>query len=245
MTGLTYTANIPTLPHGGALGHLWTLATEEQFYLVWPLVLALGLRFRRMKLLTAIAAVGVLAGLLIQLRWNAGHITEIYTMPFSWSLAIIIGALARLGRDRVRRALPSAGAPRAALSCFVLAVLLGLCFLPDSKNQPIMYLLVGPLIGLCTVVLILHLETWATVPYRWMRPALALGTISYAAYLWNYPVANWLAGPDRSLTTAQRFATIVVTIAIAAVSWFVVERPAQRWRQRIEARRAERELAAG
>ncbi len=243
LTGLTYTANIPNLPQGGALGHLWTLATEEQFYLVWPILLALGLRFRRMKLMAVIAVVGALAGLLLELSWKAGHIVEIYTMPFSWALAIVIGALARLGRDRIRQVLPGAGAPRAALSSLALVTLLGLCFLPDSKGEPIMYLLGGPLIALCTVVLIFHLETWVILPYRWMRPALALGTISYAAYLWNYPVAVWLAGPDRVMTTPQRVATIFLTIAIATVSWFVVERPAQRWRQRFDARRAERNLA--
>ncbi len=244
LTGLTYTANIPSLPQGGALGHLWTLATEEQFYLVWPILLALGMRYRRMKLFALIAAVGALAGLVLELWWKSGHIVEIYTMPFSWALAIVIGAVARLGRDRIRQVLPGPGVMRAALSSVMLAILLGICFLPDSKGQPLMYLLGGPIIALCTVVLIFHMETWVTVPYQWMRPALALGTISYAAYLWNYPVANWLAGPDRGLTTVDRVATIVVTIAVAGVSWFVVERPAQRWRQRIEAGRVAHDPAA-
>lgn len=244
LTGVTYTANLPNLPHGLALGHLWTLATEEQFYLIWPILLALGVRFGLVKLFAAIAAFGVLAGLLLELWWKSGNVTAIYTMPFSWALAIVMGAVARLSQNRLRATLPRTGARRAAFSALALAVLLGLCFLPEVKDQPIMYLLGGPVIALCSLVLIFHLETWLTIPYRWMRPLLALGTISYAAYLWDYPISKWLAGADQELSPAGAGATVMLTIGAAAVSWVLVEQPAQRWRRRVEARGPAADLTA-
>lgn len=236
LTGLTYTANIPVLPHGVALGHLWTLATEEQFYLFWPVLLALGVRFRRIRAFTVVAAAGVLAGLLFELWWKSGNVTAIYTMPFSWALAIIVGSFARLGRGRLLRAWPDPGALRNALSVIAGAVLLGLCFLPEVKDRPVIYLLGGPVIALCSVVLIFHLETWQTLPRQWLRPVLLLGTISYAAYLWNYPISKWLAGADHVLDGWAPAGTIALTLGAATVSWFVVEQPAQRWRRRVEVR---------
>ena len=232
LTGVTYTANVPVLRHGVALGHLWTLATEEQFYLVWPVVLAVGIRLGRLRLVVGLAATGVLAGLLLQMAWRHETFASIYTMPFSWAIAIVIGAVARLGEPRFRRLLPGSGRPRSLLSGLALAVLLGLCFLPEVKDQPLMYLVGGPLIAVCAVVLIFHLSTWITIPVRWLQPVLMLGTISYATYLWNYPISKWLAGADLVLGGPAAVATIVLSVGAAALSWQLLEQPVAAWRRR-------------
>ena len=41
-------------------------------------------------------------------------------------------------------------------------------------------------------MLIFHVREWKTLPARWLRPALAFGSISYAAYPWHYPAVLWL-----------------------------------------------------
>lgn len=245
LTGVTYTANVPFFKHGVALGHLWTLATEEQFYLVWPVVLAVGIRLGRLRLCAGIAAAGVLAGLVLELLWRHDSITSIYTMPFSWAPAIVIGALARLGEPRLRQMLPASGGRRTGLSGAAVAVLVGLCFLPEVKGQPIMYLLGGPLIAACAVVLIFHLSTWITIPAGWLRPLLMLGTISYATYLWDYPISKWLAGVDQVLSGPAAVATIVLSIAAAAVSWRLVEQPATALRRKWDRREQPASAQAG
>ena len=68
---LTWTGNLPFAHASDATFHLWTLATEEQFYLLWPAVLLLGLAARRVGavlgataaacLLACVATVGVAA----------------------------------------------------------------------------------------------------------------------------------------------------------------------------------------
>jgi len=232
IVGLTYTMNIP-FDHGSpALSHLWTLATEEQFYIVWPLLLALGVRWRKLRWLVIGAAVAslVVCGATIVLA--APSVGKVYTLPTSWAIAMIIGAAAKLGEARIERSLTPLR--RTWAGALGLAGLLGLSLLPEAKGSPATYLILAPAIAILTVALIMQLKTWGVLPSAWLRPMLALGTISYAAYLWNYPIVMWLG--ERPFEPARAVLSIVLTIVAATVSWWAVEVPAQKWKERLDKR---------
>jgi peptidoglycan/LPS O-acetylase OafA/YrhL len=83
-------------------------------------------------------------------------------------------------------------------------------------------------------VLIVQMQAWKQVPSPIWRPLLALGTVSYAAYLWKYPIALWLG-----VTVGEPFSaplSIALTIVAATVSWFVVERAVLRWKESLDRR---------
>ena len=94
----------------------------------------------------------------------------------------------------------------------------------------------GPLVAVLTVVLIFHLREWKTLPARWLKPALALGTVSYAAYLWNYPVVLWLSATP-SIPNGPLL-SLPITILAATISWWLVERPFLAWKARLDAPRS-------
>lgn len=110
--------------------------------------------------------------------------------------------------------------------------LLFLTFLPDAKDNILMYLLGGPIIGLCTVLVIWKVRDWSVVPPP-ARPLVWLGIVSYAAYLWNYPISWWLM--DGGFGAGWQFAAIALTLVAAVVSWHLVETPINRLRARFEA----------
>lgn len=223
VVGLTYTMNIPGFDHGSpALSHLWTLATEEQFYLVWPILLAAGIRYRRIWAVVVLAAVGVLCMCAVAIYLAQPDVEDVYTWPTSWAIVMVIGAAARIGQDRIASWLPRGRAARWLCTSAALAVLLGISIAPEMKSNPATYFVIGPVIGACTVVLVFHLRDWQTIPTQALRPLLELGTISYAAYLWNYPVIAWVG--DRPLTWIQSVASIVFTILAATASWWLLER---------------------
>lgn len=243
VAALTYTVNIPGLPHGSeSISHLWTLANEEQFYLVWPVLLVLGIRFAKVRLvLIASAAVVMLAliGALVFADLSgagssaASNFQEIYTWPTSWTIAMIIGAAAKLAEDtgaggRFFARLGSLAATSAALVVVTLLI-----FISDAKNSALMYLLGGPAIGVATVVLILRLRHIPEVAFVW-RPLVSLGTISYAAYLWNWPISLWIA--DVGFRQATPVASLVLTVIAATASWHLVEKPIGRLKSRLDAR---------
>lgn len=233
-TALTYTADIPGFDHGSNnLSHLWTLATEEQFYLLWPLVLALGFRFRKTRLFTALALVAILGACAASIVLISPETYKVYTLPTSWMAAMVIGAAAKLGEARLDRMLRGHTGFVAGVS---LLVILTLSLVPDIRGWWGTYFIVGPLAAAASVGLIFELKKWDRLPFAWLKPLLGLGLISYAAYLWNYAIVNWVSNPPHNL--AESLATVLLTILAAVVSWYLVERPAANLRNSIDRRRA-------
>ncbi|WP_165971334.1 acyltransferase family protein [Microbacterium oleivorans] len=224
----TYTTNIPGLePTSRSMTHLWTLANEEQFYLVWPLLLVLGIRLRRLRAVVLGAAVVILVALAVTIVVHRDDLTFLYTLPTTWTIAMVIGAAARLAQVRLNRIITERRRPWVAGGA--VAGLMVLVFIPDAKSSLIVYAVGGVLIGALTVALIWYLRTIPTVPSI-AKPLLGLGVISYAAYLWNYPVTFWV----RDLApNSWPWIAPIVTIGLATVSWFLVERPFNRFKARV------------
>ncbi|XAS71255.1 acyltransferase [Micrococcaceae bacterium Sec5.1] len=239
LVAMTYTMNIPGFDHGSAaLEHLWTLATEEQFYLIWPLALLLAFRMKRPTLLTVLCFVLLTVLCAASIVMVYPQVTKIYSLPTSWFTAMLIGALACLEKHRLSRVLCREGWQRIALPGLALTSLTAICLFPEVKDWVATYLILGPFIAVATVVAIFEFARWRSsrVPAL-MKPLWGLGLVSYAAYLWNYPIAAWVG--ERPLDAFQGSASIVLTVVAAIVSWFAVERPIAKLRKRVDAKRSQ------
>lgn len=232
---LTYTMNTPGGDKGSpALYHLWTLATEEQFYLLWPLVLAVGIRVARPRLLTALSIIVVSIACAATMYVLDVNPISVYTWPTSWAVTMLIGALAALEHDRIERFLTNRSAMRGALATVGFGLICAISLVPDMRAFSATYLLIGPAIAVCSVAVIFYVKQWRRLPVWGLRPLVALGTVSYAAYLWNGAIQYWV-GP-RPFSEVQSIGLFALSVAAATISWWLVEAPMNRLRKRIDDR---------
>ena len=212
--------------------HLWSLAVEEQFYLVLPLILIFALRWRGRAGLALILAVASLLSLLFAEHWlQIRSSVAFFQMPARfWELALggLIGLSPRglLGGRRGQ---------------WVLAV--GLLFIAGAiASNPTTHF---PGIGAMPAVMGAALALWSIhdgAELGWTgaalktRPMVFFGLISYSLYLWHWPL---LAFERLSSVEPPQLATrlllCVVAVLLACLSYRYVETPFRRqrpqWRQ--------------
>lgn len=199
------------------LGHSWSLAVEEHFYLLWPLLLPAILRRRDparvLLVIYMVAAVWRCANLMYD--WNLGY------YRFDSRIAgILLGCwLAVAVRDKpVPTALREW--PAGVLALLILAVIALTVEWTSLAAQTVAM----PLAELAAVLLILNATTATPGPVARMlsvRPAVWLGTLSYGMYLWHYPLARDLRHEFDLLGPGL---TIAIAVPLAWVSWHTVER---------------------
>jgi peptidoglycan/LPS O-acetylase OafA/YrhL len=233
---LTYTTNYDPA-RSRVVTHLWSLSVEEQFYLLWPAVVAV-LALRR----AARVAVGVVLVVplvrLAAVTWFPGS-AQAGGGPFEVTAdALAIGCLLALWRDelwasRVYRALLLARWPIPLL--FAVGMLCGL----STK--------LGLLVGETCVLVAIGLAIDRSVRRPTglagrvlnARPMVAIGVASYSLYLWQQLVL------DASPTATFAFPiNLAMAGALAWGSYRYIEQPALRWRQRLTARRTRHLVSA-
>jgi peptidoglycan/LPS O-acetylase OafA/YrhL len=212
-----YATNIAaSLGRGSTLDHTWSLALEEQFYLLWPLAIALV--WRRPRAVAVVLGLAAASAATRALVFSAGLTNVAWFSPVTRADAILVGCALALAVAR-GWALPSGVRGRTLTA--VALVALAAPFVWTSKEASLWLI---PVVSIATAVLIARLVQpgrgplpvlLSLPPLRWT------GRLSYAMYLWH-PFALALV---ISIGVHQRFlATWAVSTVIAAVSWVLVER---------------------
>lgn len=241
LAGLGYLKDLP-LPFdvSMAIGPLWTLAVEEQFYLIWPTLLVLALRRNRQGRLigwSAAVAVSLMSASVLAMLILAPQLHAlVYALPTTWGLGLIIGSALRLYRVRVFGWFSDPQFRWAALLGSV-AVLAALAYFPKANETPAFFFIGGPLAMVASAALVALAASRTSAMPRWTRPLQLLGTVSYAAYLWNYVVILWLnGGSTADLPPLVAVSAILLTLLIAVISWHTVERLGRMARGRFDKR---------
>jgi len=218
------------------LNHTWSLAIEEQFYVIWPLLfVALLVRFRRSApqavLATAIGLAAISSVLMIAL-YDPANSNRVYFGTDTRAAAILFGAalaawlaIAGPARDRGSRVAVEA---LGLLGVVVLAVAWTRLDGQSSTLYQGGFLLCG-LAATAVIAAAVHPEPGPIARVLSFRPLCALGLISYGVYLYHWPIdvvlneerAGIRGWPLFSLQTA-------VTLAVAIASYRIVEQPIRR-----------------
>lgn len=248
LAGFGYLKDIP-LPFdvSTAIGPLWTLAVEEQFYLIWPALLVLALRSNRQGRLIGWSAAVVLslmtASVLTMLILAPQLHSLVYALPTTWGLGLIVGSALRLYRVRMFWWFSGYRLRLSALLGSIL-VLAALMFFPKANETPAFFFAGGPLAMAAAAVLVVLAASRTRAMPKQTRALQALGTVSYAAYLWNYVIILWLNGSTADLPPLVAVSAILLTLLMAGISWHTVERLGRVARDRFDKSRPDQRQAA-
>jgi hypothetical protein len=214
-----------TRSNDNPLLHMWSLAVEEQFYLIWPPLLLLLLRQksagRARPVILALAAASIL--LSAYWLWKSPRLS-FYHLP-SRGFELLAGALLAVGvvPQPRSRAL-------AELACWAGLILMIGPMVLYSRDTPFPGFAALPPVAGCALFI------WAETSWNTragavfkLRPVIFIGLISYSLYLWHWPL---LCLPKnvlfRLLTPAETAACLAIAVALSILSWRFIERPFRR-----------------
>lgn len=225
---LTYTSNwvsmggFPSLgPLGNSspLGHTWSLAIEEQFYLIWPLVITLTASVPKRRM---IVAMGTLCALILVWRFvlfnNGADFGRIYFGTDTRADLLMFGAMLAyvLHRSQAREIAP-------------WVVWVGLALIGSTRfmTGSFKVCLVPTAVGIGTAVVIYAIvqsRGFAPFGWRWVR---WIGKRSYGLYLYQLPIIVFFV---LAVTTAKwiQIVALIATFILAALSYRYIEMPFQR-----------------
>jgi peptidoglycan/LPS O-acetylase OafA/YrhL len=213
-----YTANVyqafwpGTAVHLVGLNHLWSLAQEEQFYLLWPAALLLVMKLRRpARLLIALALALALYRAALVLNGASGF--RIYFAPDTHADGLVLGSALAFARHKGAALRPTVnGVAAAAILCAP--------FVAFTISVPRTQMVILPLFEVAALVFV---AAAVAGTLRLPRPLIWLGGISYSLYLWHALVL-W------AFHEHHRLAALALSVAAAYASTRWVERPFRRRR---------------
>jgi peptidoglycan/LPS O-acetylase OafA/YrhL len=212
------------LGHGKPMLHTWSLAIEEQFYLLFPLLLMALFRWGHRRAARWVAGVFLVS--LAASIWTTTHAPRVafYHMPLrGWEL--LAGGLLALGVVP-----PLRPAWSRELASIVGALLLGWSIATFSRETAFPGM--NALLPCAGAALLIHAHDGSrSSPPTWvarllqLRPVVFIGAISYSLYLWHWPVIvfsrSWLPASQ----PAYLAGLLVLIVGLSVLSWKYVEQP--------------------
>jgi peptidoglycan/LPS O-acetylase OafA/YrhL len=216
--------------------HLWSLGVEEQFYLVWPALIAL-LSLKPLRGARATLALVLLVGSLVLAQATIASNWAFFGLPMrAWEF--LAGGVLSLGLVK-----PPQDRTTARLAGIIggLAIAGSLIWLNEASAFP----------GLSAVPVCVGtaLLVWSgsgvfpgLAPLRW-APVVGLGKVSYSLYLWHWPLLVLAADvAQQPLTAPQRLGLVGLALILAILTWRFVEQPFRRGQDRNQTDRPWRRL---
>ena len=225
----------------GPLNHLWSLAIEEQFYIVWPFLLLIGVKLVREtplrsgvrpRLAVVTLALALLSAILMAVLYHPSlDPSRVYYGTDTRAFELLFGAaLAMVWPSRKLSPRIGAGA-RNTLDVLGVAGLAAIALMIWQTDQYSSFLYRGGfvLLSIATVLVVAALAHPAgrLGPILGCKPLRWIGVRSYAIYLWHFPVIvlttpGGIANGTEPLRELLQFAAIV---GISALSWRYIEDP--------------------
>ena len=203
--------------------HTWSLGVEEQFYILFPIVLFLAYKFAKNHLVTIIAIL-----ILISLQyadWQSTKNTQLNFFMLTsrlWELGIgSLLAFYELKYGRIKHELLNQTMPLLGLAMITYSII----FFNNQTPHP-SFITLLPTLGTALIILYSANKTDLVGKVLSWKPIVGIGLISYSLYLWHYPIFAFARiGDSNGLHNDEKYLLILLTIVLSIVSYFLIEKP--------------------
>ena len=202
--------------------HTWSLSVEEQFYIVFPIILLVLYKYFKNHIL-AIMIIGLLLSLQLA-EWGSRVYPSatFYFLPSRmWEL--LAGATLAYFEFKNGRIVTLNSLSRTLPTLGLLFISYSIIFYDDFVLHP-SFLTVLPISGVCLIIWYSHKDELITKILS-SRPFVWVGLISYSLYLWHYPVFAFSRIQDNSPSEYNKLEWIMLTVALSILSYFLIEKP--------------------
>ena len=226
------------------LRHLWSLAVEEQWYLLWPFAFIALLRWRRSRARAA-QTLGIIAVVIMVLTAvlydgaNPDRVNFLYLSTFTRSTGLLLGAAGALlwrpwtmtGRAKVAE-IPERTLSTAAIVSSAVLLLLALSLTVEGAFLYRGGLALVSVSSLVLVATAVHPNAVGVQRVFGSRPLVEIGKRSYGLYLWHWPIFLFANARDGA---GNFFVALVITVLVTEASFRFIEEPIRggvigRWR---------------
>lgn len=199
--------------------HTWSLAVEEQYYLLWPLMLVLSFRYLGAKVTLYIAVLGSVAATIFS-QWgtNVTIGAAYYLLPTRF-FELLIGSTLALSWQK----LPNLNVwQKNIFSALGLSLMIGSAvFLSEHSAFP-GYNALYPVLG---AVFIIYASSSLINSFLSLKPIVFTGKISYSLYLWHWPIFVFARYTSVELNLVNQVLCILLAYVLAVLSWYFIEQP--------------------
>ncbi|WP_309260401.1 acyltransferase family protein [Bacillus cereus] len=216
------------------LNHFWSLAVEEQFYVVWPFIISLGLYYiKKQSRMILLICLGAFASALAMANLYEPGVdpSRIYYGTDTRAFSLLIGVVLALvwpSNRLANKIIPKARFILDVVGGIALIIIL-VMFWKTNQYDPFLYKGGMVLLSIATALLVANLAHPASriAQFLRFRPLRWVGVRSYGIYLWHYPILTLTtpkvnAGDFSIIRAILQFLLIIL---IAQISWKFIEKP--------------------
>ena len=203
--------------------HTWSLAVEEQYYVLFPIILLLAWRLGRRAILALLAVIAIVSLGLAQWGAFAKPVATFYLLPTrSWEL--LIGAFAAFYLSGTRREHANKRTCELAGAVGIACLLYSIFCFDKQTPFPSLYTLV-PTVGTALIILFARDDT-IVGKILGAKLLVGIGLVSYSAYLWHQPLlAFYKYSTDAEPRLSMLFWFVPSLVLVSVLSWKYIEMP--------------------
>lgn len=200
--------------------HTWSLGVEEQFYLVWPVLIWSIANFLPARFIPRVLGAIVLVGLAFSILQTQTNYSASFYLPFSRAWQLALGGLATF--------LPAARDQKVSIiaSCSGAALIAASFVLVRAGTHFPGYAALPATVGAALLVSSAGQDQYVGRLLS-LRPMVAIGRVSYSLYLWHWPVLVLYREATMSVapSAVELIALLGLTAALSTLGFYLVERP--------------------